>query len=71
MDVEDEDDIYATNEGAAQAASGHSSDGNAPVNEVAGKHEDEEEGEEVEEDESDSVGSTGVVNFVQVLKFSD
>ncbi len=61
MDMEDEDDIYAPEDGTAQSLnvrSGGSHATNTEVKEAAGKDEDEEEGEEVEEDESDSVGSS-------------
>ncbi|KAK3174263.1 hypothetical protein OEA41_001507 [Lepraria neglecta] len=50
MEAEDEDDIYAPDDGTVHAHAIHSNAANPPAN----KDEDEEEGEEVEEDESDS-----------------
>ena len=61
MDEEDDDDMYAPEEGPVPSQDIRTSKGNAttlqPKGEGTGNdEEDEEEGEEVEEDESDSVG---------------
>lgn len=57
MTEEDEDDIYAPDEGTAPRLDARSGNGNLAVkNEEERKDEGEEEGEEVEEEESDSVG---------------
>ncbi len=62
MDEEDEDDMYAPEEGPVSSHDVRTSKSNAtnlqPTGEGTGNdEEDEEEGEEVEEDESDSVGA--------------
>ena len=62
MDEEDEDDMYAPEEGPVPSQDTRRSQGNATTLQPKGggignDEEDEEEGEEVEEDESDSVGA--------------
>ena len=61
MDEEDEDDMYAPEEGPVPSQDMRTSKGNATTLQfkregTENDEEDEEEGEEVEEDESDSVG---------------
>ena len=63
MEEEDEDDIYAPDDGTVHARATHSNTANPPAN----KDEDEEEGEEVEEDESDSVDATSLLTPVKFL----
>ena len=66
MDEEDEDDMYAPEEGPVPSQDTRTNQGNAttlqPKGEGTGNdEEDEEEGEEVEEDESDSVCAISLV----------
>lgn len=61
MTEEDEDDIYAPDEGTTPRLDARSGNGNPAVKNEGGKiDEGEEEGEELEEEEeeSDSVGAT-------------
>ena len=68
MDEEDEDDMYAPEEGPVPSQDVKRGKGNAtnlqPTGEgTANDEEDEEEGEEVEEDESDSVGGDPIACY--------
>ena len=73
MDEEDEDDMYAPEEGPVPSQNLRTSKGYATTLQSKGERtgndeEDEEEGEEVEEDESDSVG---VMQLLCCCKLSD
>lgn len=72
MDEEDEDDMYAPEEGPVPSQDVRIGKGNAtnlqPTGEgTANDEEDEEEGEEVEEDESDSVGEIQLLATANLL----
>ncbi len=72
MDEEDEDDMYAPEEGPVPSHDTRTSKGNAttlqPKGDGRGNDEEgEEEGEELEEDESDSVCATHLLATANAL----